>query len=193
MKDLDDTDHQRSERSSVVMGSDLNLYNSHKVDPQHNRFPHCIVWTPIPCLTWLLPIIGHMGICTSTGVIRDFAGPYYVSEDDMAFGKPVKYWQLDLLKARNGKESWDMGVADASEEYKHRMHNLCCDNCHSHVAMALNLMNYNGSSNWNMIKLCFLMLLHGKYISFWGIVKTWLPFLILAGVVVVIVVVTKGV
>ncbi|KAK0056795.1 transmembrane protein 222 [Biomphalaria pfeifferi] len=193
MKDLDDTDHQRSERSSVVMGSDLNLYNSHKVDPQHNRFPHCIVWTPIPCLTWLLPIIGHMGICTSTGVIRDFAGPYYVSEDDMAFGKPVKYWQLDLLKARNGKESWDRGVADASEEYKHRMHNLCCDNCHSHVAMALNLMNYNGSSNWNMIKLCFLMLLHGKYISFWGIVKTWLPFLILAGVVVVIVVVTKGV
>uniref|UniRef100_A0A2C9JXH2 Transmembrane protein 222 n=1 Tax=Biomphalaria glabrata TaxID=6526 RepID=A0A2C9JXH2_BIOGL len=193
MKDLDDTDHQRSERSSVVMGSDLNLYNSHKVDPQHNRFPHCIVWTPIPCLTWLLPIIGHMGICTSTGVIRDFAGPYYVSEDDMAFGKPVKYWQLDLLKARNGKESWDMGVADASEEYKHRMHNLCCDNCHSHVAMALNLMNYNGSSNWNMIKLCFLMLLHGKYISFWGIIKTWLPFLILAGVVVVIVVVTKGV
>ncbi|KAI8795440.1 transmembrane protein 222 [Biomphalaria glabrata] len=193
MKDLDDSDHQRSERSSVVMGSDLNLYNSHKVDPQHNRFPHCIVWTPIPCLTWLLPIIGHMGICTSTGVIRDFAGPYYVSEDDMAFGKPVKYWQLDLLKARNGKESWDMGVADASEEYKHRMHNLCCDNCHSHVAMALNLMNYNGSSNWNMIKLCFLMLLHGKYISFWGIVKTWLPFLILAGVVVVIVVVTKGV
>ncbi len=28
---------------------------------------------------WLLPFIGHMGICTSTGVIRDFAGPYFVS------------------------------------------------------------------------------------------------------------------
>lgn len=30
-------------------------------------------------LRWLLPFIGHMGICTSTGVIRDFAGPYFVS------------------------------------------------------------------------------------------------------------------
>lgn len=28
---------------------------------------------------WFFPIIGHMGICTSTGVIRDFAGPYFVS------------------------------------------------------------------------------------------------------------------
>ena len=27
-----------------------------------------------------------------------------------------------------------------------RMHNLCCDNCHSHVARALNLMNYDGKS-----------------------------------------------
>lgn len=30
-------------------------------------------------LRWLLPFIGHIGICTSAGVIRDFAGPYFVS------------------------------------------------------------------------------------------------------------------
>ncbi|BFZ23662.1 hypothetical protein BsWGS_26700 [Bradybaena similaris] len=172
------------------MGSDTNLINSGRVDSKSNRYPHCIVWTPIPCLTWLFPIIGHMGICTSAGVIRDFAGPYFVSEDEMAFGNPVKYWQLDLVKARNGKESWDRAVADASEEYKHRMHNLCCDNCHSHVAMALNLMNYNGSSSWNMIKLCVLMLIFGKYLSVWGFVKTWLPFTLIVAVIVVVVVVT---
>lgn len=37
---------------------------------------------PFPALfayRWFFPIIGHMGICTSTGVIRDFAGPYFVS------------------------------------------------------------------------------------------------------------------
>ena len=28
---------------------------------------------------WLFPFIGHMGICTSGGIIRDFAGPYFVS------------------------------------------------------------------------------------------------------------------
>lgn len=45
-------------------------------------------------------------------------------------------------------------------------HNLCCDNCHSHVAMALNLMRYDNSSSWNMVKLCFLMLAHSKYVRY---------------------------
>ncbi|GFN75879.1 transmembrane protein 222 [Plakobranchus ocellatus] len=169
-------------------GSSSSLYNGpNRIDAKHNRFPHCIVWTPLPCLTWFFPIIGHMGICTTQGIIRDFAGPYYVSEDDMAFGNPVKYWQLDLSKAQNGKFSWDRAVHMASEEYKHRMHNLCCDNCHSHVAMALNLMEYKGSSCWNMVKLCFLMLIYGKYVSFWGFLKVWLPFLIVLAIILVIV------
>lgn len=62
-----------------------------------------------------------MGIATSTGVIRDFAGPYHVSEDNMAFGKPTKYWQLDYTKAKGGVQGWDVGVAEASEIYKTRM------------------------------------------------------------------------
>ena len=36
-----------------------------------------------------------MGIAYSTGVIRDFAGPYYVSEDNLAFGKTTRYYQLE--------------------------------------------------------------------------------------------------
>ncbi len=48
---------------------------------------------------WFFPFIGHMGICTSSGVIRDFAGPYFVSEDNMAFGNPTRYLQLDPNKA----------------------------------------------------------------------------------------------
>lgn len=43
-------------------------------------------------------------------------------------------------------------------------HNLCCDNCHSHVAMALNLMRYDNSTSWNMVKLCLLVLLRGKHV-----------------------------
>lgn len=43
-------------------------------------------------------------------------------------------------------------------------HNLCCDNCHSHVAMALNKMNYDFNDSWNMVKLCFLMLFYGKHV-----------------------------
>ncbi|CAI9741111.1 Hypothetical predicted protein [Octopus vulgaris] len=150
--------------------------NSVRIDIRNSRFPYSIVWTPIPCLTWFFPIIGHMGIATSSGIIRDFAGPYFVSEDEMAFGNPTKYWTLDPSKV--SKDTWDWAVAEASEEYKKRMHNLFCDNCHSHVAMALNLMKYDGSSCWNMVKLCFLMMIHSRYVSFCGFLKTWLPFLI---------------
>jgi len=45
-------------------------------------------------------------------------------------------------------------------------HNLCCDNCHSHVAYALNLMKYDSRTSWNMITLCFLMLIHGRYVRY---------------------------
>ncbi|XP_029042708.1 transmembrane protein 222 [Osmia bicornis bicornis] len=149
------------------------------VNPARQRFPFCIVWTPLPILSYFLPFIGHMGIATSTGVIRDFAGPYHVSEDNMAFGKPTKYWQLNHAKAKGGVQGWDSAVAEASEIYKTRMHNLCCDNCHSHVATALNLMCYDNSNSWNMVKLAFLMLVHGKYASVLGFLKTWAPFCLL--------------
>ncbi|XP_059811519.1 transmembrane protein 222-like [Hypanus sabinus] len=157
-------------------------------DPERQRFPHSVVWTPIPVLSWIFPFIGHMGICTLSGIIRDFAGPYYVSEDNMAFGSPTKYWQLDPAKVyAMGSNPWDTGVLEASEEYKHRMHNLCCDNCHSHVAMALNLMRYENKTSWNMVKLCFLMLVHGRYVSFAGFLRTWLPSLLILTVTLIIV------
>ncbi|KAJ8267727.1 hypothetical protein COCON_G00128990 [Conger conger] len=157
------------------------------IDPGVSRYPYCIVWTPIPVLSWLLPFVGHMGICTSAGVIRDFAGPYFVSEDNMAFGRPTKYWKLDVGKVSASRsDAWDLAVLDASEEYKHRMHNLCCDNCHSHVAMALNLMRYDNRSSWNMVSVGLRSLVHGKYVSFGAFLKTWLPFVLLIGVILLI-------
>jgi hypothetical protein len=76
-----------------------------------------------------------MGICYSNGVIRDFAGPYYVSvrpwltqftsrvyvqEDEMAFGWPVRYWQLDVARADGGAAGWDRAVHTACDIYKGR-------------------------------------------------------------------------
>eukprot|EP00090_Calanus_glacialis_P019522 TRINITY_DN29975_c0_g1_i1.p1 TRINITY_DN29975_c0_g1~~TRINITY_DN29975_c0_g1_i1.p1 ORF type:complete len:171 (-),score=45.51 TRINITY_DN29975_c0_g1_i1:116-628(-) len=161
-----------------------------KIDPERHRYPYCIVWTPIPCISWLFPIIGHMGIAMSSGVIRDFAGPYYVSEDNMAFGHPTKYWQLDPALAVGGAAGWDTAVSEASEIYSHRMHNLFCDNCHSHVARALNIMLYDQSKRWNMVTLCFLMLFKGRYVSWGAMLKTWLPPLLLVGTMVTIILCT---
>lgn len=142
-----------------------------------DKYPYCIVWTPIPVLTWFFPFIGHMGICLSNGVIRDFAGPYFISEDNMAFGRPTRYLILDPHKARGG--TWDESISKASVVYGTRMHNLCWDNCHSHVGMALNLMNYDNSSRWNMVRLAAWMFFCGTHVSVWAAVKTWLPFCII--------------
>jgi transmembrane protein 222 len=70
--------------------------NSHlgPIDPKGARFPCCIVWTPLPFITWLVPFIGHLGICREDGVILDFAGPYFVSVDSFAFGAVTRYIQI---------------------------------------------------------------------------------------------------
>ena len=59
-----------------------------------------------------------MGIATSSGAIRDFAGSYFVSEDNMAFGSPTKFIQLEINKVPGGVTAWDRSVHEASEEYK---------------------------------------------------------------------------
>ncbi|CBY21759.1 unnamed protein product [Oikopleura dioica] len=151
------------------------------IDTKKDRFPFCIVWTPLPCISWFLPFIGHVGIAYSNGVIRDFAGPYYVSEDNLAFGKTTRYVQLDPTHI-SGKQ-WDTAVKEASDEYNGRMHNLCCDNCHSHVAMALNLMEYKGKSSWNMVSVCWMLLIRGRFVNLCGFLKSCLPFFIIVATI----------
>lgn len=65
------------------------------IDPKRARFPCCIVWTPLPLLSWFIPFIGHIGICREDGVILDFAGPNFVCVDHFTFGAVVRYIQLN--------------------------------------------------------------------------------------------------
>jgi hypothetical protein len=58
-----------------------------------------------------------MGIASSDGIIRDFAGSYLVTEDKMGFGWPTKYWQLDCKKAKGKIQGWDDAINEASELY----------------------------------------------------------------------------
>ncbi|KRX60482.1 Transmembrane protein, partial [Trichinella sp. T6] len=152
-----------------------------RVDAKNNRFPLCLVWTPIPFISWLLPFIGHLGIALSTGVIHDFSTSGYVSEDHMAFGKPCRYYKCDLIMVLGKHQQWDRCVRMASNEYRSRQHNIFWDNCHSHVALALNLMPYGRNANWNMLKLCVLMFFKGRYVSVLAFFQHWLPPLIIYG------------
>lgn len=47
-------------------------------------------------ISWFLPFIGHTGIGMADGVLHDFAGPYTITVDDLAFGETHKYVPLDI-------------------------------------------------------------------------------------------------
>lgn len=74
------------------------LWPLRQVDPKRARFPCCIVWTPLPIVSWLAPYIGHMGIALEDGTVLDFAGSNLVSVDALAYGSAARCLQLDRAK-----------------------------------------------------------------------------------------------
>ncbi len=156
-----------------------------EIDVAKQRFPNCIVWSPLPPITWILPFIGHTGICDSEGVIWDFAGPYTIGRDQMAFGRPTRYVPLNPTLTK--LLSWNDGVREANKVYSKRMHNLFCDNCHSHVANALNQMGYGSAkAHFSMISIGVWVFFFGRFTSIAGFIKTYLPFAIIVGIYLII-------
>jgi len=169
------------------------------VDAKRDSFPLCIVWTPLPLFTWIIPFIGHLGIVTSEGMIHDFAGSYFVNKDPhlMGFGTVTKYWRISLADINNpgtikeGAAAWDKAIETSSNAYDGMMHNLICNNCHSHVSMCLNQLQFKGSRNWNTLFMIIYMVLFGKYVSWTRIIKTWIGFVVIAGIIIVSVIISK--
>ena len=147
-----------------------------KIDSKRQRYPYCIVWTPIPCFTWVFPSIGHAGICNSKGIIYDFAGPYCVSVDNMAFGKPTKYVLLDL----NGREfdEYDKAIEEGMKDYNNKNYSFCFNNCHSYIAACLNKLKYKEKTKYTMIHVWWMLCLKGKYISLNKFIQTYLGFIV---------------
>ncbi|KAJ4812968.1 Protein RTE1 [Rhynchospora pubera] len=156
------------------------------IDPKRARFPCSIVWTPLPFITWLVPFIGHLGICREDGVILDFAGPYFVSVDNFAFGAVTRYIQINgdecyKLIDPEGDMTWDEALRKGIQEYQNRSYNLFTCNCHSFVANNLNRLFYNGHDKWNVVSLATIMFLRGKFVNKQAMVKSFLPFFMVVG------------
>jgi hypothetical protein len=149
-----------------------------KMSAKKEDLAYCIVWSPLPVITWFLPFIGHLGIADSQGIAHDFQGPYYVgSSGHMAFGEPTRA----LFIPETDATRWDTAIQQANEVYRHRMHNICCDNCHSHVANALNRIPVHayGIEHWDMVKLAALVFFQGRFLSTRGIYAQFGPFTIM--------------
>ena len=170
-----------NEQNTEILKKEIDLKSSH--------FPYCIVWTPIPLITYLFPSIGHTGIGTSSGIIHDFAGSFFVSVDDFAFGKPTKYFKLNLSDQE--KYNWDRAIEKGDNKYNMEEHNIFINNCHSHVAYVLNQLNYRRKNNYNMVSIWWMLITKGKYVSFCGFFKTYIGFLIIILIVLIIFLITK--
>ncbi|KAF4722593.1 hypothetical protein FOZ63_030691 [Perkinsus olseni] len=134
-----------------------------KVDLSRDRFPYCVVWTPLPVLSWLVPFIGHVGICDSEGRVHDFAGPYCVSVGAMAFARPMRF--MPMYPTEGEREGWDEAIQEGDSIFQQRLHNLFCNNCHHHVVECLNHLRYGGTRDWNQFSLCWLLLINGRNVS----------------------------
>jgi transmembrane protein 222 len=95
-EDEDRSTHFESTRKPTQVIYQPSTIEAANIDADKARFPYCIVWTPLPLISWFLPFIGHTGIAMSNGIIHDFAGPYTITIDDLAFGETHKYVPLDI-------------------------------------------------------------------------------------------------
>uniref|UniRef100_A0A7S2SRK7 Transmembrane protein 222 n=1 Tax=Rhizochromulina marina TaxID=1034831 RepID=A0A7S2SRK7_9STRA len=184
-------DEHRQLVASLPAGSEA------KIDRKRHRYPYAIVWTPIHPISWVLPFVGHMGVCDSRGICLDFTGA--IGVDDLAFGKPTRFLVLNpkrvsrdrvLAKTRGldleahaletentdePAELWDRAVLHSCEDFQHRMHCMICgSDCHSHVAVALNAMGYLGFTWWNKVILAAWIFFCGRYTSIGSFIQTWL-------------------
>lgn len=167
------------------------------IDPKKAKFPCCLVWNPLPVVSWLAPFIGHVGICREDGVVLDFSGSYLVNVDNFAFGPAARYLQLDRtqccfppnLSAHTCKHgyqhsesgaaiTWDDALQTSMRCYECQTHNLFTCNCHSFVANCLNRMCYGGSMSWNMVNVGALVLFKGQWVDFRSIVRSFMPFVL---------------
>ena len=141
----------------------LNIDNN-KIFPSKNRYPYCIVWTPIPFLTYIIPFIGQTGIANSKGIIHDYSASFFVNIDDFSFGKPTKYLKLDLNEKE--KIDYDKAIEKGDLKFRTLIYNFFRNNSHMYVAYILNQIKYKGKSDFNMIYIWWILIWRGKYISF---------------------------
>lgn len=67
------------EQTGPLIDESIDPAMAQVVQPERDHFPLCVVWMPLPVLTWFIPFIGHAGIATSRGTIHDFVGSHMIN------------------------------------------------------------------------------------------------------------------
>ncbi|KAJ1617325.1 hypothetical protein T492DRAFT_1100585 [Pavlovales sp. CCMP2436] len=154
--------------------------SSRRVDHAAHRYPACIVWAPIHPITWIAPYIGHVGVCSSEGVVYDWVGA--INENDMAFGWPVRYVHFDLAELGCTANDWDERLFESVQLFNSSegpMYDFCTWNCHSFIVKFLNDVGGRGmcAKRWNLLSICGLFFFWGRFTTFCGVLQAFGPLL----------------
>ncbi|GER32109.1 green-ripe like protein 1 [Striga asiatica] len=140
------------------------------VDPTKAKFPCCLVWTPLPVVSWLAPFIGHVGICMENGTVLDFSGSN--------FNIGAHKCKHRFAHSEYGAAiTWDEALQSTGRHFEHRSYNLFTCNCHSFVATCLNRLCYGGSMSWTMVDVAAQLLFRARWVGPFSVLRSFLPFL----------------
>jgi len=161
-----------------------------RVDVDSDRYPYCVVWTPLPIISWFVPIIGHTGIASSTGIIYDFSDDFNVTVNNFSFGTPTKYYQFRREDIPHGAEAWDKAIQETSDYYSRTRHSLFFNNCHQYIAGVLNKVAYGNKTNWTQTDVWWRITFQSRYTGFLGFIRQWWPISVMTSAAIVFIIVT---
>eukprot|EP00770_Monocercomonoides_exilis_P002050 MONOS_2034.1-p1 / transcript=MONOS_2034.1 / gene=MONOS_2034 / organism=Monocercomonoides_exilis_PA203 / gene_product=transmembrane protein / transcript_product=transmembrane protein / location=Mono_scaffold00039:132065-133191(+) / protein_length=204 / sequence_SO=supercontig / SO=protein_coding / is_pseudo=false len=172
-------------------------------DPERDLYPFSVVWTVIPFLTWLCPIVGHVGICDSQGRVWDFQKSKTIIIDRMKYHRPIKVWRFFratgtdvasqqgrahlLLSNRRIPEQWDRIIVDGSNLYTQYTYHWKNRNSYHHVAECLNRVDPNSSVHYRTSTIIWRLLKEGKFVRKSSILVVYLPLIILLLLLIIII------
>ncbi len=119
-----------------------------------------IVWAPLPVLSWILPLVGHVGVTDTTGTIYDFAGPRTIGVNRLLCGPPLLSASVSRVWPDVDLGAWDEALRHANALYATKTHNILANNCHHHVACVLDGAGVCASS-WAV---WWAIVRHGQYV-----------------------------
>lgn len=150
------------------------------LEVENDRYPYCIVWTPCIPITWMLPLVGHLGVGDSQGQVYEFMSGGV--RRGLSGGPVCRYVQLPGYYCLYC--DWDEGLRRACATFNGRTNFRIFQNSHSFVADALNHMGYGSIWVWNQFFLMFLIFFGGRYTTVGRGMQCIFPFLLFCAIVV---------
>lgn len=120
----------RLEKAKIVVKFAWNVIPRRMCHPKYNA--RCILWAPLPIISWFIPFLGHVLLTDSHGMIYDFRGSFQVEKGyTMMNGPPL----LELpLGMSIDDYDWDTVLMETLEEYSLKYVNFIINLCETNLS-----------------------------------------------------------